>query len=210
MEPQQLPRVDDLRAPPTVGETYLVRCVEAQIAGERSLYPILGPLHEDAAFIKFPEEHWHLDRRFLTEPQGRLLATHKNADLGERMLARLLPVEHLMAALHAVVLCKDARLRGPLHRPLVCLREQPEYFSANAHQWLAELEAAFAGATVRDHRCPHKGMPLGSLPVDKGCITCPAHGLRFDSEGHLAPRTPDEWQAIRMIAERLRWAQGRP
>lgn len=204
MAPQQPPRFEELLTPPIVGETYLVRCVELDGDCGRDLVPIVGPLHEDAAFLHFPEEHYHLNRPFLTEQQGRRAAEDKT-DPMERILGCLMTVEQLMEALHASVVMKNRVKRGPLHRPLVCLRAQPAYPSTNALHWLAELEAAFAGATVKDHRCPHRGLPLGNVPPDEhGRITCPGHGLRFDGSGRLCPRTPAEWERIHKVSEVLR------
>ena len=38
------------------------------------------------------------------------------------------------------------------------------------------------GATVVavDNRCVHVGNPIDDGPVDKGCVTCPWHGWRYD------------------------------
>jgi len=31
-----------------------------------------------------------------------------------------------------------------------------------------------------DNECPHEGGPLGEGELDRGCVTCPWHGFRFD------------------------------
>jgi 3-phenylpropionate/trans-cinnamate dioxygenase ferredoxin component len=31
-----------------------------------------------------------------------------------------------------------------------------------------------------DNECPHEGGPLGEGDLDRGCVTCPWHGFRFD------------------------------
>lgn len=55
-------RVEDLTAPPTVGEIYRVRCADLSIG----LVPIMGPLHNDAQFIggAASADHHHHDPRF--------------------------------------------------------------------------------------------------------------------------------------------------
>jgi nitrite reductase/ring-hydroxylating ferredoxin subunit len=50
---------------------------------------------------------------------------------------------------------------------------------------LIELGGAIA---VHSAVCPHMGGPLGDAEIDeRGCITCPWHGYRFDVHtGHSA------------------------
>ncbi|WP_369073969.1 Rieske (2Fe-2S) protein [Hymenobacter sediminis] len=39
--------------------------------------------------------------------------------------------------------------------------------------------------------CPHKGARLSSCKVENGCVTCPLHGLRWDTTtGSLSPVYP--------------------
>ena len=51
-----------------VGRFYVVPCVRAgwpHIDDKPRWWPILGPQHEDAEFINFPYQHFHVDYRFL-------------------------------------------------------------------------------------------------------------------------------------------------
>jgi len=55
-----------------------------------------------------------------------------------------------------------------------------------------------------DNECPHEGGPLGEGDVDRGCVTCPWHGFRFDlSNGAClnAPRLKVASFAVRLEGE---------
>ena len=52
-----LRKVDELETEPAIGKRYLVPCVKrnAPYVHKGSLWvPVIGPLHEDAEFIRFP------------------------------------------------------------------------------------------------------------------------------------------------------------
>jgi phenylpropionate dioxygenase-like ring-hydroxylating dioxygenase large terminal subunit len=82
-----------------------------------------------------------------------------------------------------------------------------------------------AGRIVaQEDRCPHMGASLSLGTVEDGCITCPFHGMRFDSEGHCklvpslgkAARIPDALQARTFPTREahgfvwLWWGEGEP
>jgi hypothetical protein len=70
-------------------------------------------------------------------------------------------------------------------RPLVCQREQPAYRLmkyADRPPWLALMDGHFSEARVKCGKCPHRGLPLESLPREPGTdiVICRGHGLRWD------------------------------
>ncbi len=163
------PRIDTLTTPPVVGETYLVPCIIP--IGRVEWWPTLGGVHADPE-LGVPSDHQHYDVRFLSERQIRVLA--RDCHVPDR--------DALFAAGRCAV--KAGYITDRLYRPKRCLRELHEqgYFGA-------ALEARYAGETLLDGICPHRGANLRSVPVVDGCKTCPLHGLRWDAEtGVLIPR----------------------
>jgi hypothetical protein len=160
-----------------VGKFYDVPTVYGEIRGLVRHWPVLGPMHSDGEIIGFAPDHYHLDWRFIGERvidsvthHGRMsmFATVIHAGVGSALNPNGLP--------------------EPILRRLKCKRQFPNYPHWRA-PWMAKLEAHFAGCRLRHRVCPHRGVPLNSLPVSTdGYITCPAHGLRFRADtGELAP-----------------------
>lgn len=203
-----LQRVDEMTEPPVVGQVYLVPCVFiAGPPGSRKQlrdgtgpkgcegmlpgwWPVIGPQHEDAAIFEFPHQHWHLDLRFLGKVQ-----------VANRMFGREEGTEAERAArLLSRPLTNHGALPAPEYRPRRCMREQPDWndFLAATHRTrrpdnMAKLDrvTAIKGQTLKTCMvCPHRGLPLGSMPVINGVITCPGHGLRWRADTGEVVRTP--------------------
>lgn len=161
-------RVDEMTEPPTVGRFYLVRCIRN---GNGRWYPVMGPAHADPELAPVAGRgaamvHHHYDARFM-----------RLGDIGlgtrRKMLARGLAVEvALLSAVHLVF--SDARL---MFRKRRCLREMPLHPTG-----FTVLNETYAAATLKGgcKTCPHRGVPLASLPAVEGVVTCPGHGLRWN------------------------------
>lgn len=203
----ELQRIDDMQSPPVIGQRYLVPCVRvAGPVGSRKplrrgvgsdgcegmlpgWWPVIGPEHEDAAILAFPHQHWHFDLRFLSKSQVR------NRRIGVEeghasSIARLL----------SFPLTNHGSLGTPEHRPRRCLREQPDWsawmsVAGRSHrpEIMLKLEriALVKGQTLKACKvCPHRGLPLGSIPAVDGIVTCPGHGMRWDASTGQPVRTP--------------------
>lgn len=169
-------RVDEMTSPPIVGRYYLVPCVwvpqdSPVAAGWRA---VLGPRHEDREALGFPYLHFHNDPRFLSDAvidRIRSIAGHRQS----------------------IFDCVITGVRGIEYRRRRCLREMPEVPAAWGQDWRRELQRLNGAATLRGpcKVCPHRGVPLASLPVAAdGTVTCPGHGLRWNvSTGRLVRRT---------------------
>lgn len=176
-------RVDEMTSPPIVGRYYLVPCAWGRLcpADPLSWIPVTGPHHEDAKHLNFPWHHWHLDGRFLTPKMWADIGREPEPPLFTVLVDGKGPVEY-------------ARRR--------CWREQPAYLgSPPRHPFppsflvsKSGLRAAYARARLRGpcKVCPHRGVPLASLPASAdGTVTCPGHGLKWDvSTGRLVRRSP--------------------
>jgi hypothetical protein len=172
--------IESLTSPPVIGQTYLVPCVQviphphATVKAQSGLWPVTGPAHDDIEHIGFAPRHWHYDVRFLTAAQFAFLRRrNKNVTIFDNVI-----VEHVHYAM--------PKLEPPQPVALRCIRRLPAY---SPPWWHTALELAYANARVTDcGRCPHRGIPLASVPVVDGVKTCPAHGLAWNAAtGALAP-----------------------
>lgn len=162
-----LQRIDDLKEPPIVGRYYLVPCIKVTSAESSPVgfWPVTGPQHEDREIIGFAWRHWHYDFRFLTHAQH----LRKTLDRGSVLCTA--QGEHKEPGIAAEV----------VYKPRLCQREVLGFPAYKAH-WLPQLRDAHADARVKCGKCPHRGLPLESLPREPGTdiVTCPGHGLRWD------------------------------
>lgn len=165
----------DLKEPPVVGRMYLVPCVRVEEHGNlfvpQGWVPVTGPKHEDMEHVGFPWAHWHYDFRFLADRQLRVLSKHT---YGHVLGAVRFNLEH--TAIPEVG-------SAPELRRMKCRRELPPYPHREVEQaWGPGLRAACADKVVTCGKCPHRGLPLESLPREPGTnvVTCPGHGLRWD------------------------------
>lgn len=162
--------IEDLTEPPVIGQHYEVPCVYGSSSrtgvGGLQWLPITGPMHSDADYIGFEPLHFHYDHRFTPEPKWQELLRHGGifGTSGDPEFN--------------VITNRDAS-RGIVRRQMVCLRNIRPYPKASFHE---ELSAAYADKRVTCGKCPHRGLPLLSLPREPGTdiVTCVGHGLKFD------------------------------
>ena len=177
-----LTKIDDLKEEPIVGRYYLVPCVrvdrQAGMTGgfPSGMWPVIGPLHDDLDDLDFHPRHWHLDCRFLTASQFDNVTIH---GMNEKRV-------------FGMVLCKTG-FYGQRGVPIPgigdrtelvrrrCSRKQIEY-PRQRIQGFTTMQERFSDATVRCGRCPHRNLPLMSMPRIEGTddVICPGHGLRFN------------------------------
>ena len=161
-----VPRVEDLTRPPIIGETYMVPCIwgtslKVRLTERFKWLPIIGPRHNDAEYIKFDKFHYHFDHQFLSdEDRDGLYGLFESRPL-------------LFVAVHF-----DESV-GIVHWPMICMRHVERYPRLSFSN---DLDEAYCAKTVTCGKCPHRGLPLGSLPREPGTdiVTCPGHGLRWD------------------------------
>lgn len=157
-------RVDQLTAPPAIGQFYSVPTVHGKWCGRLRWWVVMGTIHEDAKFFKFDAQHYHLDRRFLP-------AAH---DVGTAM----------RSPLHRYPLHSDSatELSDIVWRRRKCLRDDTRFPFIDRPPVIA-LQAALAGAQCAKDSvgwiCPHRGFNLGSIAAVDGVILCPLHGLQI-------------------------------
>lgn len=152
-----LQKVSELKEPPIVREVYLVTCV----LWNYEWLPVIGSHHHDKE-IGIYFEHYHKDLRFLPSWDFSY-GKPKAFEFG-----RSLP---------------PARIEL---KKLLCLREMPRFDRRHfphpqAREQFRKLDTIYAGRSVLCGKCPHKGMPLESIPKDKsGHVICNGHGLKID------------------------------
>lgn len=61
----KIERADRQTSPLVEGHFYLVPTVRAKWISRLADWPVIGPLHEDWKLFGFPDDHFHVDARFL-------------------------------------------------------------------------------------------------------------------------------------------------
>ncbi len=153
-----------------IGRYYPIPTVRGRVYDYLHDWPVMGPEHEDAEFINFPHQHYHIDWRFVP---GRLF----NALDGGWISVVALP---LMGKSSGGLGPNPDGLPNPVMRRLKCKRELPAYPGEKA-TWLPRLEEKYQDCRLKTPICPHRGIALDNLPCNEdGVVTCPGHGLRWN------------------------------
>lgn len=179
-------RVDEMTSPPIIGKRYWVQCAfvppKSATAVTWGWWPINGQKHDDAD-IGVPQVHYHYDPRFMSERQFRL---REVAALPGAILASILPAA-VAPKSSTTIWMDDGSKRVALtveHRRMTCKRAMPLFPRDRNPPWLPDLESKYANVVAKGCRtCPHRGLPLASLPADKrGVVTCAGHGLQWNQK----------------------------
>jgi hypothetical protein len=168
---------------PQVGQFRMVPCVKLWRywygLGPGAWLPVIGPEHEDAEIINFPDHHWHIDWRFVPK-------IFFESALGSRR-------EQRPAFLHGIVItAMHTATVTPVARRMRMKRPMPAHAVQNYRRsvpWMKKLEAKFKDVVMKCRTCPHRGLPLGSVTDGKGNYVCTGHGLKWNARnGRLIAR----------------------
>lgn len=173
---RHLQRVHLLDSAPIVGRYYLVPTVHAWWCGTVATWPVHLPYHEDREHLCFDLHHFHVDARFI----GRLPKHwQRHAVLRDaEMLCARAPVhvaQDWPFERHVTLRrrrCRRSILRHPSQEALSRSSFRCFYETFDGTSW---IETKFGP------RCPHKPVLLRQFGECEGYITCPLHGLRFDT-----------------------------
>lgn len=176
-----------------VGKSYRVPKVYGDIYGRARWWPVMGPKHEDKALIGFAPIHYHIDWRFVPESDYRRIVRGRTEDncyavvLQETYYSVEPPPERQRSI--ATSPNPNVILARPELRRAKCIREMVPYPIAHVERaWMAKLRPAYADCKMKNMICPHRGLPLDTLPVIDGVVTCPGHGLRWRVDtGEMVP-----------------------
>lgn len=173
-----------------IGRSYRVPCAEFVMpdrSGKTLTVPVIGPLHEDAAYIGLKPQHYHVDLRFMSDRQVSLYAldlSWTHAVFPDAILAMIHPMCVDMPEYYRHL--KSTELTVRRRR---CYREMPE-FPGDKAGYMKALQEGYRTARLDPEApvCPHRGMPLSGLPSCDGLVVCPGHGLRWNlATGRIAP-----------------------
>lgn len=187
-------RILELQGPPTIGETYLVPCITCfkkpdpnnldkhifcasnDSDAEEIHVPLLHcDLHAEPELGISTRPHAHIDFRFMTEGELRIMNSHlESITRGE--------------SVPAMTFQKD-QMKEITEHPKTCHRHFAgtiPLFSINRFMVVGDYESLQDSMCSRKldlkcKKCPHKGVPLNSVEVINGIIVCPAHGLSWSA-----------------------------
>lgn len=182
---RECPRLVECNTTLIVGQYYLVPCIKiSAVMLTHGMYrklncmswvPIWPQVHNDAD-IGFPEEHFHVDWRFISDEDIRYITT---SAYGEKFRNAL--VEDMLASTILLVIIKNAVQAGPIDRTQRCHRDRLTW--PGHHKAPERLEPKYKDTKLKCGRCPHWGFDLSTVAPDKnGIIQCPGHGLCFRAD----------------------------
>lgn len=176
------PRAEALTSPAVIGERYSVRCAHATLGAVSGWWPILGELHADPDITTKIGRHLHIDWRF--PGAARVERTLRAWTFDDALWRLTFLTLHKGPGLPMAFRHELPRKTGIRRIVKICRRPFP-VFGEDEQEELGEKFETWA-ATQRHlcldlstMICPHKGIPLGGVPVVDGVITCPGHGLSF-------------------------------
>ena len=187
-----LPTFPPLPDEPVAGTFYQRPCIRAHWLTNRIRWlPILGPIHSDPEHIRAEFQHVHVDFRFLNmeirEYLNRLLFDFPDDLLHNRIYST--PISYVSPhGYEEPVALDEIHLLGIDRASWMSVRLRkyqgpyPPYPYDNV-PWLQGLSEAYADRTlINGTICPHRGADLSGVATDQsGVITCPLHGLRWQS-----------------------------
>lgn len=184
------PNVEDV-SEVEIGKRYWVPTVVSTLNPKHlRVVPVVGPLHEDAEFISFPDRHWHPDRRFVSE------AWLKDNERNHwAVVLTPYPTNRNLGPFGGVP-SKDNEPLVTLgeRRLLKCKRLIDSFGHLRDREvaipWTAKLERAYRNERLRKMICPHRGIScVGVIAESDGGVVCPGHGLKWNREsGSLMSR----------------------
>jgi hypothetical protein len=184
-------RLLELKAPPVIGQKYLVPCMKVFY----EFVPVFGPAHSDPE-LDNPVQHIHLDIRFLTDKDiERLTHGDSRADLtkNETNFITNIPVVGVTVKNPEIIEKKKLCVRECLD-----LRGYETPLGGTLKRHIPDAELNEVMENQQEHKilnlsckiCPHRGFPLNSVPVYDSVVVCPGHGLQWCVKtGKLIRRT---------------------
>lgn len=185
MAEPSVPLLSELRKPPVIGRTYMVPVVHFIYLDREDHWPVLGPMHTDVKHFNFPEPHYHIDARFVTGEQARVMRRYTRGSIWSD------GIDPLLATVSGVPLSKLRRWNAadlpkgmPELKALRCARKAHLHPFNNRGAFM-DMRAEYSDPALPIHKpdgrllCPHRKVDLSSFPPDAdGVVVCPLHGLR--------------------------------
>jgi hypothetical protein len=191
----KLDRLLELKAPPVIGQKYLVPCVEifSGFSLKNEFVPVLGPAHNDPELGQLLW-HAHVDIRFMTDTELEHFTSVKLEEMKNESNVNIsIPVTTMTVKQPTVTehekLCirQGLDLRG-YKTPLGWLVSR--YISNAETNKIMEDQQEHKKMDLTCRICPHRNFPLNSVPVYENVVICPGHGLQWCVKtGKLVRRT---------------------
>lgn len=177
--------VDSIHRPLIIGERYIVPCIikesDMEYMDEQDLF--LGKNYNRSSFKKMyitpVINHPHND---VENGQHYI---HYHADFRFIKYERIAGMQTIKRKHSVHIFCEDIRPTTKLHgkiQHIVLPVVNAEFGAVTPVEAIAKSNLKHD--CIYKGKCPHRGYPLDQVEEINGVITCPLHGLQFDSITH--------------------------
>jgi hypothetical protein len=156
-------RVEEVKEPLKKGANYLVPCIVKEEYGQTYITPVINHPHSDKENGQ-KEVHYHVDYRFVKHKNDGNFPTTINKHSTHRYVHNKRPVKGRDGKLEYIVL------------PMV----NEDFTGITPKEFIQKTKLKHK--CIHKGKCPHRGYNLSQVKANDGKITCPLHGLQFDSE----------------------------
>lgn len=179
-----------------VGHEYLVPSIQikATHVAKGAYYPLRNmpwvpvwpQLHDDAD-IGFPQKHYHVDWRFVSDEDVIRVIRAAYTTLPPNVPVK---IDEALAMCILYVILEESVGIGPCDMLCRCHRTDLRWPYHHRAPEKLEVQSRFKDAQLKCGRCPHWGFDLRTVkPDENGIIQCPGHGLCFHADtGKIAKR----------------------
>lgn len=155
-------KVEDVKRPLVKGEKYSVLCIVKQHEGKLNITPVINHPHDDIENGQ-PEEHYHVDYRFVKHKNDKHFPTVINKHSKHYFVDRTRLVVGIDGELERFIL------------PVI----NEDFTGITPVDLIGKSNLSHK--CINKGKCPHRGYDLSQTPPINGKITCPLHGLEFDA-----------------------------
>jgi hypothetical protein len=159
-------KVEDVKQPLTRGEYYLVPCIVREQDEKLYITPVINHPHNDKENGQ-NETHYHVDYRFVKHKADGNFPTVVNKHSKHYFVENERPQEGLHGKLEYFIL-------PMLNEDFIGITPTSLISKSNLKH-----KCIYKG------KCPHRGYDLSQVKPINGKITCPLHGIEFDSKTGL-------------------------
>jgi len=158
-------KVEEVKKPLKKGDKYSVPCIVKEEEGKLFITPVINHPHTDIENGQ-EEVHYHADYRFIKHLDDGDYPSVINKHSKHYFLHHVRPEKNIHGNLEYFIL------------PVI----NEDFKGITDKSFIAKSKIKHK--CIHKGKCPHRGYDLSQVKSKNGIITCPLHGLKFDSKSN--------------------------